>query len=107
WSTEYQKHTRAKVDEQRRELQHQRAQMNQPVATSKRRRVGDDDRAEENDRRMDLIHSKSHFNFIKMHLLSHFHEHIRQFGNIPMYSTEFSQHVHKDQIKDRWRHSNK
>src|SRR5205807_10297823 len=69
------KRTRAKIDEQRRELRHQRAQMNQPVATSKRRRVRDDDRAEEKDRRMDLIHSESHFNFIKMHLLSHFHEH--------------------------------
>ena len=70
------KRTRAKLDEQRRELQHQRLQMNQPVPTSKWRRVRDDDRTEENDRRMDLIHSESHFNFIKMHLLSHFHEHV-------------------------------
>ena len=81
--------------------------MNQPVATSRRRRVRDDDRAEENDRRMDLIQSESHFNFIKMHLLSHFHEHVCQFGNIPMYSTEFGELAYKDQIKDGWRHSNK
>src|SRR5207302_223574 len=101
------KRTGAKVDEQRKELRHQRVQVNQPVATSKRRRVRDDDRAEEKDRRMDLIHSESHFNFIKMHLLSHFHEHVRQFGNIPMYSTEFGELAHKDQIKDGWRRSNK
>jgi len=101
------KRTRAKVDEQRRELRHQRAQVNQPVSTSERRRVRGDDRAEENDRRMDLIHTESHFNFIKMHLLCHFHDHVRQFGNIPMYSTEFGELAHKDQIKDGWRRSNK
>src|SRR5437868_14398601 len=55
------KRTRAKVDKQQRELRHQRAQMNQPVATSKGCWVRDDDREEENDRRMDLIHSESHF----------------------------------------------
>jgi len=81
--------------------------MNQPVATSKQRRVCDDDRTEENERRMDLIRSKSHFNFSKMHLLSHFHEHVRQFGNILIYSTEFGELAYKDQIKDRWRHPNK
>src|SRR5437660_3621386 len=56
------KRTQAKVDEQGSELRHQRAQMNQPVATSKWRRVCDDDHAEENNRRMDLIHSESHYN---------------------------------------------
>ena len=81
--------------------------MNQPVTTSKQRRVHDDDHVEENDQRMDLINSESHFNFIKMHLLSHFHEHIHQFGNILMYSTEFGKLAHKDQIKDGGRRSNK
>src|SRR5205807_8101307 len=42
-----------------------------------------------------------------MHLLSLFHEHVCQFGNIPMYSTEFGELAHKNQIKDVWRHSNK
>ena len=56
---------------------------------------------------MDMIHTESHFNFVKMHLLSHFSDHIRQFGNIPMYSTEFGELAHKEQIKDGWRHSNK
>jgi len=56
---------------------------------------------------MDLIFFESHFNFIKMHLLSHFCDHICQFGNIPMYSTEFGELLHKTQIKAGWRQSNK
>jgi len=56
---------------------------------------------------MDMIHGETHFNFIKMYLLSHFCDHIRQFGNIPMYSMEIGELVHKTQIKDAWRQSNK
>jgi len=42
-----------------------------------------------------------------MHLLSHLCAHIRQFGNILMYSTEFGELAHKTQIKGVWRQSNK
>ena len=42
-----------------------------------------------------------------MNLIIHFREHIYQFGNIPMYSTEFGEHAHKEQIKDGYRRSNK
>jgi len=101
------KRTRAKVDKQRKELRHQRAQSNMRVAPSKRRRRLEDDRDEENELRMDMIHTESHFNFVKMHLPSHFSDHIRQFGNIPMYSTDFGELAHKEQIKDGWRRSNK
>jgi len=101
------KRTLAKVDEQRREIRHQRTQMGQPVAPSKGRRIRHDDREEEHERPMDLIHRESHFNFIKIYLLSHFSDHIRQFGNIPMHSTEFGELAHKEQIKDGWRPSNK
>ena len=82
------KRTQAKIDEEQKELRHQRVRTNQHVAPCKRRRVYDEDRQEENDRRMDLIHSESHFNIIKMHLLITFGDHISQFGNISMYSTE-------------------
>ena len=82
-------------------------QINQGVAPSKRRRVRDEDREEENDQRMDIIHSESHFNFIKMNLLIHLGDHKRQFGNIPMYSTEYGELAHNEQIKGPWRHSNK
>ena len=101
------KRTLAKDDEQRRKIRHQSKLMSQPVAFSKRHWICDDNSEEEHERRMDLIHSESHFNFIKIHLLSHFSDHIGQFGNIPMYSTEFGELTHKEQIKDGWRRSNK
>jgi len=100
-------HTLAKVDEQRREIRLQGTQMSQPVAPSKRHRMRDDDREEEHERHMNSIHRELHFNFIKIHLLSHFSDHIRQFGNLPMYSTEFVELAPKEQIKDGWRRSNK
>jgi len=101
------KRTMAKLDQQWRKIRHQRTQMSQPVASSKRGRSRDDDREEEQGRRMDLIHRESHFNFIKIHRLSHFSDHRHQFGNIPMYSTAFGDLVHNEQIKDGLRRSNK
>jgi len=101
------KRTPAKVDEQRRQIGYQRTQMRQPVSPSKRGQIRDDDREEDHERRMDLIYRESHFNFIKIHLLSHFSDHIPQFGNIPMYSTEFGELARKEQIKDTWRQGNK
>ena len=97
----------AKVDDQWRELRQQRADVSRTLAGSKRRWAHAQDRDEENDRRMELVHAESHFNFVKMHLLDHFRDHIYQFGNIPIYSTEFGELAHKNQIKDRWRRSNK
>jgi hypothetical protein len=101
------KRTQAKADAQRRELQQRRTQANASLSNTKRRQVRHEDREEENHQRMDLIHAESHFHFIKMHLLSHFKDHVCQFGNIPMYSTEFGELAHKEQIKDGWRRSNK
>ena len=56
---------------------------------------------------MELIHSESNFNFVKMHLISHFRDHIYMFGYIPMYSTEYGELAHTEEIKDGWRRSNK
>jgi len=72
------KRTQAKADELRRELLRQRTLVNQSVAksTRKRRRIQEQDREEENDQRKDLINAESHFNFVKMHLISHFGDHI-------------------------------
>jgi len=97
----------AKVDKQRKEIRRQRARMRERVATSQRRRMRNDDPDKEDELRMDMIHGESFFNFIKMHLLSHFCDHTRQFGNIPMYSTEIGELAHKTQIKEGWRQSNK
>lgn len=57
--------------------------------------------------RIAIIESESHFNYPKMHLLTHFREHIVQFGNIPMYSTEIGESSHRTQIKEGYRHSNR
>jgi len=54
-----------------------------------------------------MINAKSHFHFVKMHLLSHFCNKIHQFGNIAMYSTDIGELAHKRQIKEGWRQSNK
>jgi len=51
---------------------------------------------------MDMIHGESHFTFIKIPLLSHFCDDIRQFGNILMYFTEIGELAHKTQIKEGW-----
>ena len=67
----------------------------------------DDNRQEENYHCLDLVRDESHCNFIKMDPLSHFCDHIRQFGNIPMYSMEIGELPHKTQIKAGWRQSNK
>ena len=95
--------TQAMVDKQRKEIRQQRSLMREAAAPSQRRR--DDDCNEENELRMDMINAESHFNFVKMHL-SHFCDHIRQFGNILMYSTEIGELVHKRQINEGWRQSN-
>jgi len=94
------KRTQDKVDKQRKKIQHQRALVIEPVAPSLRRRMRDDNCQEESDHWLDLVPGESHFNFIKMHLLSHFCDHIRKFGNILMYSMEIGELAHKTQIKD-------
>ena len=83
------KRTRAKVDKQWKQLRHKQAQSNMRVAPSKLHRHLEDHRDEETDLHIHMIHGESHFNFVKMQLLSHFSDHIRQFGNIPKYSTKF------------------
>jgi len=98
---------RAKINEQQRELRHDRPMPRGHIAPSKQRRTRDAESEEETERLMNLIFCASHFNIIKMHFLSQFCDHIHQFGNIPMYSTEFTELENKTQIEARWRQSNK
>ena len=70
------------------------------MVPSNRRQLLAADEDEEKDLHIDMINTESHFNFVNLHLLSHFSDHIHQFGNIPMYSTEFGELTHKEQIKD-------
>jgi len=89
------RHTQDMVDKQRKEIRRQRGLVIERVAPSLRRRMRDDNRQEENDLCLDLVRGESHFNFIKMYLQSHFCDHIRQFGNIPMFSTGIGELAHK------------
>jgi len=53
-----------------------------------------------------LIWRENHFNFIKMHYMTHFASRVWRFGFILMYSTEIGELAYKDQIKDGYRRSN-
>jgi len=101
------KRTQEKAGELRKQLRSQRAQLREQVPASQWRRIRGDDREKENDQHMELIHSQSNFNFVKMHLISHFRDHIYKFGNIPMYSTAYRELADKEKIKDGWRCLNK
>jgi len=94
------KRTQDKVDKQQKEIRHEKALVIEQVAPSLLHRMRDHNRQEENDLCLDLVCGESHFNFIKMHLLSYFYDHICQFGNIPIYSTEIGELAHKTQIQD-------
>ena len=105
------KSTRAEINRQDRELReliaNERAQETRHTSAAKRRRQADQVRLQRFNQRADLIRQENHFNFIKMHYLSHFSSHVRRFGSISMYSTEIGELAHKEQIKDGYRRSNK
>jgi len=105
------KATRAQANRQNRELRELMAdQCGKEVhhgTVANRRRLADQERVERSDRRADLIRRENHFNFIKMHYLTHFASHLRRLGSISMYSTEIGELAHKEQIKAGYRRSNK
>jgi len=92
------KGTRAQANRQDREprelrgAQHAKDVRHRTVAN--RRRLADEERVERSDRWADLIWRENHFNFIKMHYLTHFAFHLRRFGSISMYSTEIGKLAH-------------
>ena len=53
------------------------------------------------------IQREKHFNFIKMHYLNYFVQHVRGFRSVPMYSTDIGELAHKEPIKEGYRRSNK
>jgi len=92
--------TRAKVDKWQKDQQHQRAQRNMRVVPSSRGRRLTADWNGGNDPRIHLIYAESHFNFVKIGLLSHSCDHIYQFGNITRYPTVFGELDNKKQMQD-------
>jgi len=105
------KSTPAEVNHQdlelRRLMVNQIAQEAHHISAAQRRRQADQNRPQRVNRRADFIQPENHFNFIKMHYLSHFVSHVRHFGSILMYSTEMGELAHKQQIKESYRRSNK
>ena len=73
----------------------------------KRRRLIGEARIEGANQQAELIQRGNHSNFIKMHYLNHFVQQVRNFGSVPMYSTDIGKLVHKEQIKIGYRRSNK
>ena len=105
------KATRAQANHQDRELRaliaDQRAKEVHHRTVANRSRLADPERVERSDQQGNLIQRKNHFNFIKLHYLTHFASHIRRFGSISMYSTKIGEMAYKDQIKDGYHRSNK
>ena len=53
----------------------------------------------------DFLEEGVHFNFPKMHMMSHFATQIHQYGQLPQYSTEIGKALHKP-LKDAYRQTN-
>ena len=77
------------------------------ATAAKRRRIADEPRCNLDALVADIYDEDVDFNFVKIHLLSHFGDHIRRFGNIQMYATESGETNHKTMIKESYRLSNK
>ncbi|KAG0644868.1 hypothetical protein HOY80DRAFT_1068221, partial [Tuber brumale] len=69
------------------------------------RRIADEQHQELEGVVADIYDEDGDFNFVKIHLPSHFVDHIRHFGNIQMYSTESGETSHKIMIKEGYRRS--
>ena len=54
-----------------------------------------------------MLHNSFHFNFIKMHLQTHYKSYIEQFGGRSPYLTELGKLVHKQQMKTSYQQTNK
>jgi len=76
------------------------------ATAAKRSRMVDEKRRDLDGMVTDIYDKDVDFNFVKIHLLSHFGDHIRRFGNIQMYSTESGETSHKTMIKESYRCSN-
>ena len=77
------------------------------ATAAKRRRIAGEQCRDLDGMVADIYDEDVDFNFVKIHLLSHFRDHIRRFGNIQMYSTESCKTNHKTMIKEGYQRSNK
>ena len=61
------------------------------ISAAQPRRLADQKRLQRVNLRAEFIQRENHFNFIKMHYISHFVSHLRHFVSILMYSTEMGE----------------
>ncbi len=54
-----------------------------------------------------VLRDGAHFNFPKLHMLTHFRSQIERFGCLEMWSTELEESLHQTLVKDPYRRSNK
>ena len=71
----------------------------------KRRKLEQEFRVETEEMVNDMLTEGAHFNFPKMHLISHFTDQISRYGSLPQFSTEICEASHKP-LKDAYRRSN-
>lgn len=54
-----------------------------------------------------MLRDGAHFNFPKLHMLTHFRSQIERFGCLEMWSTELGESLHRTLVKDPYRRLNK
>ena len=74
-------------------------------SAAKRQKLQQDLRLETDELVHDFLTTGAHYNFPKMHLISHFADQIEKYGSLPQYSTEICEASHKP-LKDAYRRSN-
>jgi len=75
------------------------------LSTARCRKLVEELRLETEEMVDDMLTTGAHYNFPKMHLISHFAEQISRYGSLPQYSTKICEVVHKP-LKDAYRRSN-
>ena len=83
----------------------QRLAASDVTGQSKRRKLEKEFRVETVEVVNNLLSGCAHFNFPKMHLISHFADQISKYGTLPQYSIEICTALHKP-LKDAYRQSN-
>jgi len=72
-----------------------------------RRRIADEQHRDLDEIVADIYNEDVDFNFLKIHLLSHFGGHVQRLGNILMYSTESEETSQKTKILEGYPGSNR
>ena len=78
----------------------------QKLSTSEKAKTRNENAFERQELMDEMLKEGAHYNFPKIHLISHYAEQIRKFGALDQFSTDISEAMHKG-FKDAYRRSNK